>query len=53
MITSVTIRDMPLVLADYTIQVVWLFFKNLLISIIDRKTRITSGEDEMLPHVGS
>jgi len=43
---------MSLVLVDYTIQAVWSIFNNSLIFITDRKTRIASGEEEMLPHVG-
>jgi hypothetical protein len=48
----ITFRCMSLVLVDYTIQAVWSFFNNWLIFIMDRKTRIASGEEEMLPHIG-
>jgi len=43
---------MSLVLVDYTIQDVWSFFNNWLTFITDRKTRILSAEEEMLPHIG-
>jgi hypothetical protein len=43
---------MSLVLVDYTIQAVWSFFNNWLTFIMDRKTRIANGEEEMLPHTG-
>ena len=42
----------PLVLVDYTIQSVWSFFNNQVTVILDRKTRIAIGDEEMLPHVG-
>jgi hypothetical protein len=48
----ITFRNMSLVLVDYTIQAVWSIFNNWLIFIMDRKTRIASGEEEMLPHIG-
>ena len=48
---SITIRDMPLVLVDYTIQAVWSFCNNQLTVIMDRTTRTASGAEEMLLHV--
>jgi len=42
---------MALVLVDYTIQAVWPFCNNQLTFVMDRKTRIASGAEEMLPHV--
>jgi len=42
---------MSLVVVDYTIQAVWSFFNNWVTFIMDRKTRIASGEEEMLPHI--
>ena len=43
---------MPLVLVDYTSQAVWSFFRNQLTFIMDRKTRIANGQEEMLPRFG-
>jgi len=46
------LRDMSLLLNDYTIQAVCsIFTTNQLTFIMDRRTRIASGE-EMLPHFG-
>jgi hypothetical protein len=42
---------MSLLLDNYTIEAVWSFFTNQLTFILDRRTRIASGE-EMLPHFG-
>ena len=48
---SITFRDMPLVLVDYTIQAVWSFCNNQLTFIMDRTTRTDIGAEEMLLHV--
>jgi hypothetical protein len=48
---SITFRDMPLVLVDYTIQAVWSFCNNHLTVIMDSTTRTPSGAEEMLLHV--
>jgi hypothetical protein len=48
----ITFKSMALVLVDYTIQAVWPFFNNWLTFIMDRKTRMASEEEEMLPHTG-
>ena len=50
-ITSVTFRDMPLLLVDCTIQAVRPIFKNQSTFLTDRETRRASAEEEMLPHV--
>jgi len=42
---------MPLVLVNYTIQVVWSFCNSQLTVIMDRTTRSASGAEEMLLHV--
>jgi len=48
---SITYRDMPLLLFDYTIQAVWSFCNSQLIVTVDRTTRTASGTEEMLLHV--
>jgi hypothetical protein len=48
---SITLRDMPFVLVDYTIQTVWSFCNNQLTVLMDRTTRTASGAEEMLLHV--
>jgi hypothetical protein len=48
---SITFRDMPLVLIDYTIQALWSFCNNQLTVIMDRTTRTASGAEEMLLQV--
>jgi len=48
----ITFRSTSLVLVDYTIQAAWSFSNNWLTFIMGRKTRMVSGEEEMLPHIG-
>jgi hypothetical protein len=48
---SITFRDTPLVLVDYTIQAMWSFCNSQLTVIMDRTTWTASGAEEMLLHV--
>jgi len=45
-------RKKSVVLVHCTIQAVRLFFNNQLTVIMDRRTRIAVGDEEMLPLVG-